>query len=133
MSNLRQLFFGLYDLAIHEGQGVADPRLLNKLYESLRSDIAIIPQAADVWPVATWGHLMGGYDVGYYGYMWSQVFSADMFHSMFKAASVMSATIGDAYRRRVLQPGGSKDGMDMLVDFLGRQPDSQAFLRSLGL
>lgn len=132
--NLRQLFFARYDMAIHAGEGVHDSRQLNELYARLKREVSLIPQASNVWPVATWGHLMGGYDSGYYGYLWSLVFSADMFQSMFKQhGDIMSAKMGGLYRRKVLQPGGSKDGMDMLKDFLGREPTLEAFLRSIGL
>jgi Zn-dependent oligopeptidase len=132
--NSRQLFFGIYDMTVHADDGVSDSSSLNKLYEELRKDIAMIPQAPNLCPVATWGHLMGGYDSGYYGYMWSLVFSSDMFHSEFKVGgNIMSPQIGDKYRRKILQPGGSKGGMDMLVDFLGRKPTSDAFLKAIGL
>ena len=32
----------------------------------------------------SFGHLMGGYDAGYYGYMYSLVFAADMYATVFK-------------------------------------------------
>jgi Zn-dependent oligopeptidase len=31
------------------------------------------------------GHIMGDYDAGYYGYMYSFVFAADMYATVFKA------------------------------------------------
>jgi Zn-dependent oligopeptidase len=33
----------------------------------------------------------------------------------------------------VLGPGGSKDPMEILRDFLGREPDQRAFVRYLGI
>jgi Zn-dependent oligopeptidase len=75
---------------------------------------------------------MGGYDSGYYGYLYSQVFSADMF-SEFKEKGIFSKEVGKKYRKTVLETGGMKDGMDILHDFLGREPRSDAFLESIGL
>lgn len=43
----------------------------------------------------------------YYGYLWSQVFSADMFESVF-AKDPMDRAAGQRYRREILQPGGSR-------------------------
>jgi metallopeptidase MepB len=78
------------------------------------------------------GHYIGGYDAGYYGYLWSQVFSADMFHSFFKK-NPMDGKAGRRYRELVLGRGGSKDEMEMLTEFLGRPPSTESFYKELGL
>lgn len=69
---------------------------------------------------------------GYYGYLWSQVFSADMFYTKFKA-NPMSQVVGRRYRQTVLEKGSSRDEMDSLKEFLGREPNSDAFFEDLGL
>ena len=132
--NLRQLFFGIYDMTIHAGEeGVSTASRLSQLYEMLRSEITLLDQPPNLHPAATWGHLMGGYDVGYYGYMWSLVFAADIYASGFEGKGKKEVEdSGWLYRQKVLQPGGSKSGMDMLVDYLGRPPNSKAFLKMLG-
>ena len=132
--NLRQVFFATWDLTIH-GPAAPDlsPDAIDALYAQLRAEISLVPQPAGVWPAASFGHMMGGYDAGYYGYLWSQVFSADMFYSRFLPVLDAPGTVGDQYRREILQPGGSRDGMVSLKAFLGREPVQEPFLRSLGL
>lgn len=81
---------------------------------------------------ATFGHLIGGYDAGYYGYLSSQVYSTDMFYTVFKD-DPMNKAAGRRYRYQVLEKGGSQDEMETLTAFLGREPKTDAFYKDLGL
>ncbi|KAJ1729467.1 metalloendopeptidase [Coemansia biformis] len=132
MFNLRQVFFGLYDLALHNTEdGDVD---VKEAYRRLREEICNFKNdSADTWGAATFGHLLGGYDGQYAGYMWSEVFSADMYESRFKRDGVTNPLTGLDYRREILRPGGSRDAMVSLERFLGRKPNNKAFLHSIGL
>lgn len=55
-----------------------------------------------------------------------------MFHTIF-AKDPMNPTQGRRYRRTVLEKGGSIDALDLLREFLGREPSNEAFYRELGL
>lgn len=80
----------------------------------------------------TFGHLIGGYDAGYYGYLFSLVYSTDMFFSVFKN-DPMNEKEGRRYRHTVLEKGGSQEEMVTLEQFLGRKPNSEAFYKDLGI
>ncbi len=81
---------------------------------------------------ASFGHLMGGYDAGYYGYLWAKVYGDDMF-SEFARHGITDPGVGERYRREVLARGGERDAIDHLRAFLGREPSSEAFLTKLGI
>ena len=78
--------------------------------------------------LAGFGHLVGGYDAGYYGYLWAEVIGDDMF-GRFTREGVTSPVVGADYRREILEPNGSRDGDDLVQAFLGREPSNEEFLR----
>ena len=79
------------------------------------------------------GHLMNQYSASYYGYMWAEVLSADMFATRFENEGVMNPSTGMDYRKMVLAPGGTHNINDHLTKFLGRAPSDEAFLTSRGI
>ncbi len=75
---------------------------------------------------------MSGYDAGYYGYLWSKVFAADMF-TRFEKEGLLNPEVGGAYRRWILERGGIQDPAQLIEGFLQRPANSEAFMRSLGI
>jgi Zn-dependent oligopeptidase len=126
--HLRQVFLGQIDLDIHASLDVPDPLEV----EVNRSEITLFAHQPGTFSMASFGHLLGGYDAGYYGYLWAQVFGQDMF-TAFRDGGVLSSTVGARYRRLVLEPNGTRDAIDLVTDFLGRDPSNEAFLEHLGI
>ena len=128
LTTLRQISFGWLDMGMH---GPRDDRDLDNILLEAQNITLLPPHEGTFFP-SSFGHLMGGYDAGYYGYLWSEVFGDDMF-SKFAAEGVTSPEVGKAYRQAVLEPNGSKDASELLRDFLGREPSNEAFLAKLGI
>ena len=82
--------------------------------------------------IASFGHLMGGYDAGYYGYLRSETYASNMFNKMFKD-NVLSTEMGMRYRKKILEPGSTKDGIDLLKDFLGESPSDKYFFEEINI
>eukprot|EP00466_Bigelowiella_natans_P005145 jgi/Bigna1/71630/fgenesh1_pg.16_\ len=127
--NQRQLTFGLFDLSIHSKPEANTEEEFRKFWKDLMG-IDLIPGAN---PAASFAHLMGGYDARYYGYMWAEVFSADMFTSRFEKEGIMNPKVGMEYRSKIIGKGGTQDANILLKDFLGREPNEDAFLKQKGV
>lgn len=131
LSSLRQLFFGTFDMEVHTSN---DEDLdTTQLFNAVREEVSLI-KSGDVVTTgqAVFSHMMHGYDAGYYGYLWSEVFSADMYYAKFKE-NPLDPERGRDYRRTILERGGSKDELEMVTEFLGREPQHEAFLAKIGV
>ena len=52
------------------------------------------------------GHIYSGYESQYYGYLWSLVYSSDLFQQ-FEEHGLMNKELGAKYRKLILAPGGT--------------------------
>jgi len=127
----RQLFFGIFDMRLHT-QSSGTKIDTQSLWHNTMKEIMKIEAHEGTNPLATFGHMAGGYSAGYYGYLWSEVFSADIFQR-FKEEGIFNEALGKEYRNKILAPGGSRDAEELLIDFLGRKPNELAFLKHIGL
>lgn len=105
--NLRQLFFGLFDMSVHtiESEEQIDRLDLFATWNTLRREITLLPDGNNPTKgYCSFGHIAGGYESGYYGYLYSQVFAADIYYSLFKE-DPMNTENGIRYRDIILKRG----------------------------
>ncbi|MCB1246385.1 MAG: oligopeptidase A, partial [Acidimicrobiia bacterium] len=128
LKTLRQCYYGRLDLSFHTSGPRPDLSTLDREANTLTQ----LPFHEGTFLASGFGHLMGGYDAGYYGYLWAMVYGDDMF-SVFTDEGVLSPDVGRRYRDEVLATGRSRDAIDHLRAFLGRDPNTDAFMRKMGL
>jgi len=124
MRYARQWLFASYDLALHTGA----PKPALATWEQMEG-ASRLGHVADTMMPASFTHIMGGYEAGYYGYMWSEVLALDML-SAFKG-NLLDPAVGRRYRHTILEPGGSRPPQELVEEFLGRKPSPEAFFAEI--
>ncbi len=124
-----QIFLGMVDQAYHTDQdGVVDT---TQVAYDVHDMTRMYPHTPGTHFQSSFGHLTG-YQAGYYGYLWSLVYAQDMFQR-FQELGMLNPDAGAYYRDKILSKGGTQDSLDLVRDYLGREPSMDAFLESLGL
>ena len=123
-----QVSFGTEDMTLH-----ASPERVD-IDTAMREAFAVtsLPYPEGTCSVASFGHLMGGYDSGYYGYLWAEVIGDDLW-GRFASEGITSPVVGAAYRQDILERGGTLSGDELVEGFLGRPASVQNYLRMRNL
>jgi thimet oligopeptidase len=129
LSTTQQILYASVDMAVHSSGAHVDTTQVWKT-----SVAALTPNTFvdGTHPQAGFGHLMSGYDAGYYGYLWSKVYAQDMF-SAFKKAGLENAAVGRRYRADILAPARTYEPDAEVAAFLGRPMSPTAFYAELGI
>jgi Zn-dependent oligopeptidase len=130
IGNITQVYYGLIDFTYEDKYDSIRGKSINEVSRDLYK-VMQIPFPEGTHFICAFTHL-NGYGANYYGYLWSKVFAQDMF-SVFQKNGVMDTNTGIRYRKEILEIAGSIDETEMLRRFLGREPNSDAFMRSLGI
>ena len=94
--------------------------------------LGLIPQIAPRYRATYFRHIMGGYDAGYYSYLWAERLDADAFEA-FKEHGIFDPATAKAFRQNILEKGGSDDPMKLYEAFRGAQPSLEPLLKNRGL
>jgi len=133
MVMIRQLEFSLFDFRLHlefdpEQEGQAE-----KVLAEVREEISVVIPPAFSRFGHSFSHIFaGGYAAGYYSYKWAEVLSADAF-SKFEEKGIFDRKTGVEFLQAILEQGGSREPMDLFVEFRGRKPEIDALLRHSGI
>jgi oligopeptidase A len=133
MQMLRQLEFAIFDLRIHRDYSEAHGARIHDTLNEVRKQIAVVQPPAFNRFENGFTHIFGGgYAAGYYSYKWAEVLSADAF-SAFEENGIFCRDTGKRFLECILEKGGSRDPMELFIEFRGREPSIDALLRHSGL
>jgi oligopeptidase A len=132
LATVRQLEFALFDLRLHRDFDPARGARVLETLDQVRKEVSVLrPPAFNRMPNSFAHVFAGGYAAGYYSYKWAEVLSADAFAAF--AETRFAPETGHRFRDTVLAQGGSRDAMDLFVEFRGRKPSLEPLLRQHGL
>jgi len=132
MATMRQLSFGLLDMAWHGGNPT-DIKNVKAFENSAFADTQFYPDVKENCMSTAFSHIFqGGYASGYYSYKWAEVLDADAFEA-FKENGIFDKETATKFKENILSKGGTEKPMDLYKKFRGKEPNATALLKRAGL
>ncbi|MEM8927797.1 MAG: M3 family metallopeptidase [Bacteroidota bacterium] len=132
MQTLRQLSFGILDMAWHgiNPFAIEDVKAFETgAFESTQ----LYPNTPETCMSTSFSHIFqGGYSSGYYSYKWAEVLDADAF-AYFKEHGIFNPEIAQKFEDHVLSKGGTENPITLYKRFRGQEPKIEALLERAGL
>ncbi|WP_347052990.1 M3 family metallopeptidase [Flavobacterium olei] len=132
LATLRQLSFGLLDMAWH-GQDPTNITDLKTFETEQFANTQLYPDVKENAMSTAFSHIFqGGYSSGYYSYKWAEVLDADAFE-YFQENGIFNAEVAKKFKDNVLSKGGTEHPMTLYKRFRGQEPKPEALLKRAGL
>ncbi|MCI9843779.1 M3 family metallopeptidase [Flavobacterium pectinovorum] len=132
LATLRQLSFGLLDMAWH-GQDPTNITDLKAFETEQFANTQLYPDVKENAMSTAFSHIFqGGYSSGYYSYKWAEVLDADAFE-FFQEKGIFNEEVAKKFKDNVLSKGGTEHPMILYKRFRGQEPKPEALLKRAGL
>jgi peptidyl-dipeptidase Dcp len=132
MATMRQISFGLLDMAFHS-QNPLQITDIKAFEKEIMQNTALYPDVAENCMSVSFSHIFqGGYSSGYYSYKWAEVLDADAF-AYFKEQGIFNKEVATKFKETVLSKGGTIPPMELYKQFRGQEPNADALLKRAGL
>lgn len=133
MQTLRQLSFGLLDMAWHTNESPENISNVKEFELDAFKETQLFPDVKENCMSTSFSHIFqGGYSAGYYSYKWAEVLDADAFE-YFQDNGIFNKDIANKFKEHVLSKGGTEKPMDLYKRFRGQEPKPDALLKRAGL
>ncbi|MBF0208530.1 MAG: M3 family metallopeptidase [Oligoflexia bacterium] len=134
-STLRQITFGLLDLAWHaqDKEFSIESDDIDKFEQQAIAATQLLPLVEGSNISCAFSHIFsGGYSSGYYSYKWAEVLDADAFE-YFLEKGIFNRDLGEQLKQNILSKGGTMHPMELYKNFRGKEPSIGALLMRAGL
>jgi oligopeptidase A len=133
MQMVRQLEFSIFDFKLHLDKAEDQNKTVQQILNEVREQVAVVPIPDFNRFQNNFSHIFnGGYSAGYFSYKWAEVLSSDAFEN-FKENGTFNKDTGKRFLQAILEKGGSKEAMDLFIEFRGRKPTIDALLKHNGI
>jgi len=133
MQTLRQLSFGLLDMAWHGGKTPEDILSVKEFEAQAFSETQLYPDVSENCMSTAFSHIFqGGYSAGYYSYKWAEILDADAFE-YFQEKGIFNKEVAYKFKEHILSKGGAEKPMVLYKRFRGKEPRPEALLKRAGL
>ncbi len=133
MQMVRQLEFSIFDFRIHLEFNPKKGAAIHEILDDVRQQVSVIkPPSFNRFPHSFSHIFSGGYSAGYYSYKWAEVLSSDAF-ALFEEKGIFDRETGLNFLSMILEQGGSREPMELFIEFRGREPQIDALLRHSGI
>lgn len=122
----QEILYCFFDQIIHSNDNVDMIGLFKHLHPKVMLGLPVLEGTN---PASCFPRTAIGSEATCYSRIWSEVFAADIFSLKF-SGDLSNQFVGMQFRNKVLALGGAKDPIELLTDFLGREPSIQAFVDS---
>lgn len=124
----------ILDMRWHELESVEGVDIA-QFEQAVCEEIGLIPEISPRYRTTYFNHIFSsGYAAGYYGYLWAEVLDKDAFSAFENSPNgVWDLDLAMKFRKTFLEKGGSEEPMLLYQEFMGREPQADAMLRSRGL
>jgi Zn-dependent oligopeptidase len=116
----RQMALSNFDWIVHTSDNISN---LKNIWDNNYKEFSLLTPQNDVYPYANWGHIVGGYSAGYYGYLWSNIYALNIYDKFMKSKILINTELGNKLKCDILEKGNTYSAIKLVKDFLGNEID----------
>ena len=112
----RQMALSNFDWIVHTTDNITN---LKNIWDNNYKEFSLLTPQNNVYPYTNWGHIVGGYSAGYYGYLWSNIYALNIYKKFMDSDILINTDLGDKLKYDILEKGNTYSAKKLVKDFLG--------------